>query len=122
MSHVSQHFNEREMKKVSQNIYQRLKEDGIFVFDALIPEKNQKWTKIFTNDDIKKGQYGFDKNFLMEMFEKVGFKLLEIADYNESAAAKAFYIDSPGWGGKGVIDAKNLIQKPISLKWLTLKK
>lgn len=137
MSHVSQHFSEKEMEVASKNIFDKLKDGGMFIFDALISnEKSPKNTlsenimfnnhsngQLFNEDDLVHGNNGFYKNSLIDGLKAIGFKLIDIQNYDELKKSRAPYLNSPEWGGPtAVCQGKIIHTRPVILKWLVFKK
>lgn len=120
MSHVSQHFNLSEMDTVFKNLNAALKKDGIFIFDALLKEKNtaQFNTEIFEHSGIA----NFDQKDLVNLAKDNGFKLLKIETFKEKGEGRASYEQQKAWGGNFNIYGGPNKKLPVKLKWMVFKK
>ena len=121
MTHVSQHFNEKELDKVFSNISNCLKPGGYFIFDALIRKKDYV-NKSFCDKAEASGFVNFDQTFVENLAKQHNFKLVEPpCDYNEEPnvrKTKVDYINSPLWGNAPY----NLYNLNVKLKWFVLRK
>lgn len=117
MSHVAQHFNLEDINRALYNTNKMLKENGIFIFDALIRNKGNE-NRPYSEIKERMGNADFKEVDILEAAKKQGFDTLEITDYAESKEGHARYIDSFRWGR----DSEPIFNEPVTLKWIVLKK
>ena len=117
LSHVTQHFDAKDMEKSFENLFNSLKQGGILIFDALI-DKNDD-VEPPNEKNIKNGRSHFKPDFIRNLAEKYNFHVLEIENFKEKASSKGFYF-GPHWGFPDICG--EVKPKEIALKWFTLKK
>lgn len=110
MSHVTQHFESKELPEVFQNIKESLKQGGVFIFDAFIA-KNER-VKKSTQYDSWSGNYHFNQYFIENLVKSLGMNVTEVSDFKEKDASKGKY-PNPKWGFQN----KNSGIKEVNLKW-----
>lgn len=131
MSHISQHFNNSELAKVFDNAKTLLKENGEFVFDALIRQK--KDYKRYNSVPLclngrhqtleTYGAASFKKEDILNIAKGKGFILIEESPFKEGRMGRAWYERQRLWGGNRLTDIFYRIQKrPVKLTWLVFKK
>lgn len=118
LSHVTQHFDSKEMKKAFSNLSSGLKKSGIIIFDALIDKHN--FVEPCSDKDASEGNYHFKPNFIETLAQKNGLKLINICDFEESKKSKGDYYGA-NWGFSNPTSPFCKV-KEIKLKWFTFKK
>jgi len=111
MSHISQHFNIDELKKVMANAVVNLKKGGEFVFDALI-KKDVSKIPLQEKSNVKEffGTANFAQNNILEAAQKVGLSFSDEVLFAEKDAGRADYETQKDW------------IKDNQLKWFVFKK
>jgi len=117
MTHVTQHFIDKELVTTFQNLKNTIKRKGLLVFDALIWDSNPK-NRIATIRNAKNGNQSFCQKDLLEVARSQGFSLVDTCNYEESGLSRAFYIDKGVWGGS---DKNDKTKYPVKLKWFVFR-
>lgn len=117
MSHLSQHFDEKELENVLNNFFKGLKKGGTAIFDALIDKTNKLPPSSFS--DVIYGQAYFKNQVVKKLAEKSKFDTYtrhfnEAVDTNTSADYLGLL-----WGFGHDAHPE---YRPLKLKWFILKK
>ncbi|MDD3150140.1 MAG: methyltransferase domain-containing protein, partial [Candidatus Gastranaerophilales bacterium] len=115
MSHVSQHFDFKDLNNSLKSINNMLKTNGVAVFDALVRKSSANDLECYEYEK-EDGTCHFSKKEIELAAKNNDLKIVDIDDYDESPQSVPWYVNSRLWG------RSDLFSRPVELKWLTLKK
>lgn len=114
MSHVAQHLNLEELKKIMENIYKNIRKGSEFVFDALSTEKPIDITQLPESHLLEiMGNSRFQESDLFKAAKEIGFDYIFEVPFTEIGHNRARYerhLMNPRW------------HEGFQLNWFVLRK
>lgn len=132
MSHVSQHFNIKDLQKFFNNIFKNIIDGGELIFDAFVRKDVSQGDTVFNQLFLSErnselfGNASFEEKDIIKVAQEAGFKLELNSSFEEQGEGRAFYEKT--WSDAcnlriNKMKASNEVSKKLlELKWFVFKK